>query len=47
MERARGRNRVIPYELALDAERIVNDEPTIHPEELRMLDEVFHGIGLR
>jgi len=42
-----GRNRVIPYALALQAERIVQDEPTIAAEELRMLDETFQGAGLR
>ena len=42
-----GKGRVIPYELALYTESIVNDEPTIEEEDVRMLDEVFKGTRLR
>lgn len=37
----------IPYELALEATPVVNDEPAIAEEDALMLKEVFQGTGLR
>lgn len=42
-----GRGRRISYNLALQATPIVHGEPTIDAEELRVLDDVFCGTGLR
>ena len=42
-----GEGCAIPYKLALQAEPIVQSEPTIEEEEIQMLDEVFQGMELR
>ena len=42
-----GGDSTIPYELALQAEPIVQSEPTIEEEDIQMLDEVFQGMELR
>lgn len=43
----KGTGHTIPYELALQADAIVNGEPTIAEEDVLMLKEVFQGTGLR
>lgn len=42
-----GKGYTIPYELMLESDAIVGNEPAIGTEGLRMLDDVFHGTGLR
>ena len=43
--RGEGQGDIIPYELALQADPIVNDEPTIEEEEILMLKDVFKQWG--
>ena len=42
-----GQGDIIPYELALQSESIVKDEPTIEEEERLLLDDIFQGMGIR
>ena len=39
-----GQGDIIPYELALQSESIVKDEPTIEEEERLLLDDIFQGV---
>lgn len=42
-----GEGHMIPYNMALQAEPIVVEHPSIAEEDIRMLDEIFQGTGLR